>query len=225
MSAQLQPDEDHRSRKRLTLKEAATKVGVSTATLRRRIKDGSLRAYQTLGKFGSQWEIQPDDLDTLTFVAGETILDVEDHDEGEAPPRHNNPEHPDARSPFTEEDAEVVDEAPSEVALLPAGPTLEQQALHQAGYWQGRWQEARDRVLELEQQIHIQSLPLAQLSQQAESSQAAEQLARAETEQLKAQVLELMTQKSKVEQHLDLSESALQKELQKSWWQRLFGFR
>jgi excisionase family DNA binding protein len=226
MSAQPQHEEQPVPRKRLTLKEAATRVGVSTATIRRRIKDGSLRAYQTMGKFGSQWVISPTDLETVTFIPGESLLDLDEPDEGEDPEAASPSVTPD-QAPSNgygsvcdqEEHSEPNSESP-EVSVMPArGPSLEQQALHQAGYWKGRWEEARERTMELERQL--QSLPLAQLSEQAESNRIAAQQAVSEVERLKAELAQLGEEKAQLQGQLQQSESTLT-DLRKSWWQRLF---
>ena len=46
----------------LTIPEAAERLGVSDATIRRRIKDGSLKANKMPGPFGEQFFINSDDL-------------------------------------------------------------------------------------------------------------------------------------------------------------------
>lgn len=226
MSAQPRNEEAPPPRsRRLTLKEAATKVGVSTATIRRRIKDGSLRAYQTMGKFGSQWVISPLDLESVTFVPGESLLDFDEPDEADEP-GGPSPETPPTQPPSNGEFSEVVDELSSAaepgrtVSIVPQGPSLEQQALHQAGYWKGRWEEARERVMELENQIHSFP-PLAQLSADAEASRQAEQQALLEAERLQAQLQQLTEHNCRLQHSLQLSETAVA-ELKRPWWQRLF---
>jgi excisionase family DNA binding protein len=46
----------------LTIPEAAEILGCSNATIRRRVKDGSLKAERMVGPNGSQYFIDPDDL-------------------------------------------------------------------------------------------------------------------------------------------------------------------
>lgn len=214
MSAVPNSDAPTPTKKRLTLKEAATKVGVSTATIRRRIKDGSLRAYQTLGKFGHQWVVTPDDLDTLSFMPGESVLDDDDGcepgggEEAETPPGPSAHDQP-PPSPETEgfEGPPPTTESQPGIAC----PSLEQQALHQAGYWKGRWDEARDRVLELEHQL--QSIPIAQLSEQAEASRLAEENALRELQSFKTQLEQAQRELEASRQEVVL--------LKRPWWRRL----
>lgn len=224
MSAQPQSEEPQSRRKRLTLKEAATKVGVSTATIRRRIKDGSLRAYQTMGKFGSQWVISPADLESVTFIPGESVLDFddpEDPDDPEGPPGSSGPDQHYSTSDRSEvvDDPDHGDVRDAGVAVVTQGPSLEQQALHQAGYWKGRWEEARQRIAELEDQVH--SLPaLPHLAQQAEASRLAAQHASLEAERLKTELEQLSEDNRRLQHDLQQSEIAAA-ESKKPWWRRL----
>ncbi|MCO5381802.1 MAG: helix-turn-helix domain-containing protein [Methanosarcina barkeri] len=50
--------------KLLTIPEAAERLGVSDATVRRRIKDGSLKATKLPGPFGEQYYIDPREINT-----------------------------------------------------------------------------------------------------------------------------------------------------------------
>jgi len=248
MSAALSQEDPYPTPRRLTLKEAATKVGVSTATIRRRIKDGSLRAYQKIGRFGSQWMVTPTDLDSLTFaqegedpeappplitfdqplitpdrplpnieISGLSDLadeNLNDTEEGEAPPPLITPDQP----PPNAENSEVY--TCEELSILPQPKMLEQQALHQAGYWKGRWDEAHDRILDLERQL--QGLPLAQLTEQAQSSRLAEEKALSELTRLKAELGQLTHEKSELKEQLEQSQKEVLS-LKKTWWQKLFS--
>lgn len=49
-------------KKTMNMREAAEALGVSTDTIRRRIKDGKIIARKIQGAYGPEWEIDPDTL-------------------------------------------------------------------------------------------------------------------------------------------------------------------
>ncbi len=212
-----QPEKDPPILKRLTLKEAASEMGVSTATIRRRIKDGSLRAYQKIGRFGSQWMVSESDLGNVVFPQedhNDALDDIDEGEDPEAPPPLITPD----QAPPNGVNSEVYD--CEEFSLRPHYQALEQQALHQAGYWKGRWDESRDRVIELERQLS--SLPLAQLTEQAQSSKLAEEKALSEMAELKAQLIQATSERADLKVQLEHSQRELTV-LRKKWWRRLFS--
>lgn len=59
----------------LSIKEAAAKCGYSDKTLRNRIKAGTLRAEQVIGKYGPEWMISEEALEEAGFSLGNTQED------------------------------------------------------------------------------------------------------------------------------------------------------
>lgn len=193
------------------------------------------------GKFGTQWLVSPEDLDQVKVFSQEHFEALEGCDEPEPPsplPTTNQPPStPDRdfdQGPPDDVQAELLDddwepdparpsytvESSGELAPVQAiTPTMEQQALHQSGYWKGRWDEARERILELERQ----RAPL-QLVEDLEASRLAEEAARLELDQVRAKLLEVETEKSDLQLELQrLQTEAIQRAnaSQKPWWKRI----
>ncbi|MCE7872599.1 helix-turn-helix domain-containing protein [bacterium CPR1] len=205
--------------KRLTLRQAANRIGVSTATIRRRIKDGSLRAYMAPGRFGTQWLVAPEDLEQVQFYPQEDLEDSEDLNEGEATP---GPLDPDQAPPNKDQDWDTgptvaypiepeEDDLPAPTLL---NPSLEHQAIHQAGYWKGRWEEARERVQELENRLL--SLPSPQVLADLEESRMVEEATRQDLEDMRSQLALLSQDKAELEQELIRLKTP-----RPPWWRRL----
>ena len=56
-----------------TIKEASEALGVSTDTIRRRIKEGKIKAHKVEGRNGPQWAIPEDE---LTGSDGQQVIEV-----------------------------------------------------------------------------------------------------------------------------------------------------
>lgn len=205
--------------KRLTLRQAADRIGVSTATIRRRIKDGSLRAYMAPGRFGTQWLVAPEDLEQVQFYPQEDLEESEDLN------THEGPSGLSSHDQASSSEDQVWDSGPTipyplepEEDDLPAptllNPSLEHQAIHQAGYWKGRWEEARERVQELEERLL--SLPDPQVVADLEESRMVEKATRQDLEALRSQLAILSQDKAELELEL-----ARAKTPRPSWWKRI----
>lgn len=188
------------------------------------------------GKFGTQWLVSPEDLDQVKVFTHEAVEGVEEpeaHSTDEQPP--SPPEHGVDQGPPNDVEAELLDEdwesdpvrqsytleTSGELAPVQAiTPTMEQQALHQAGYWKGRWDEARERILELEER---QKAPL-QLVEDLEASRQAEEAARLELDQVRAKLLAVEVEKTSIQlelQRLQTEASQRANASHRSWWKRL----
>lgn len=53
----------------LTVEQAAGRLQVSTKTIRRRIRDGSLKAHS----IGRLWRIRPEELEAFIVASGKTL--------------------------------------------------------------------------------------------------------------------------------------------------------
>ena len=62
-------------KRRITIREAATLLGVHPNTVRSRIKDGSIEAEKVITERGPTWMIDPDSLTTNTPTSGSQQLD------------------------------------------------------------------------------------------------------------------------------------------------------
>lgn len=193
----------------------------------------------TTGRFGSQWLVSPEDLDQVKFYTQEDLDGLEEDDEGDAPPATSSPvqcpsdldRDLDQGSPNPIQ-AELLEEdwEPERSSTLGASgeivpvqaltPNMEQQALHQAGYWKGRWDEARERILELEER---QKAPL-QLVEDLEASRQAEESARLELERLRTQLVAAETERTELQLEVQrLQTEAVQRATasQRPWWKRI----
>lgn len=196
----------------------------------------------TTGKYGTQWLVSPEDLDQVKVFTPEDVEELEAVEEPEAHSLHSTdeqppspPEHVIDQDPPSDVQAELLDEnwepdpvrqdytfeTSGELAPVQAiTPTMEQQALHQAGYWKGRWDEARERILELEER---QKAPL-QLVEDLEASRQAEEAARLELDQVRAQLLAVEVEKTNLQielQRLETEATQRANASQRSWWKRL----
>ena len=194
------------------------------------------------GKFGTQWLVSPEDLDQVKVFHQEDDEALQGGDEPEAPsppPTHeqppSTPDHDTDQGPPEDIQAELLDEDWEPDPVQPSGPvdssgelapvqaitpTMEQQALHQAGYWKGRWDEARERILELEER---QKAPL-QLVEDLEASRQAEEAVRLELDQVRARLLAVETERGDLQlelQHLQAEAAQRANPPQRSWWKRL----
>lgn len=196
----------------------------------------------TTGKYGTQWLVSPEDLDQVKVFSQEDVEALEEADEPEAhsplptiehptsPPDHDTDQDPpnNVQAELLDEDWEsdpvrpgYTLEASGELAPVQAiTPTMEQQALHQAGYWKGRWDEARERILELEER---QKAPL-QLVEDLEASRQAEETARLELDHVRTQLLAVEVEKGDLQleiQRLRAEAAERSAASQRPWWKRL----
>lgn len=58
-------------KKTMNMREAAEALGVSADTIRRRIKEGKIRARKIQGAYGPEWQIDPD-----TIAEAQQVLEV-----------------------------------------------------------------------------------------------------------------------------------------------------
>lgn len=194
------------------------------------------------GKYGTQWLVSPEDLDQIKVFSQDDFEDLEGREGTEAQsasPAIDSPiATPDqgidqglpnsVQAELLEEDWEpelgrssYAIETSGELAPVQAiTPTMEQQALHQAGYWKGRWDEARERIIELEER---QKAP-AQLVEDLEASRQAEEAARLELDNVRAQLVEVESEKSGLLlelQRLRAEATEHTAPSNRSWWKRL----
>ncbi len=188
------------------------------------------------GRFGTQWLVSPEDLDQVKVFPQEDLEDLEGSDVPEATPPTATLDHDPDQAPPNLTQTEVLEadwepeptrssytlEASGEIVPVQAiTPTMEQQALHQSGYWKGRWDEARERILELEERV--QSAPL-QLVEDLDASRQAEEAARLELDQVRAQLAALEEEKGELQlelQRLQAEAAERTAATQRPWWKRL----
>lgn len=171
------------------------------------------------GRFGTQWLVAPEDLEQVQFYLQEELEDSEALNDGEATPGPFDPDQaPPNQDPDWDTGPTVAYPIEPEEDDLPAptllNPTLEHQAIHQAGYWKGRWEEARERVQELENRLL--SLPSPQVLADLEESRMVEEATRQDLEDMRSQLAVLSQDKAELEQEL-----LRLKTPRPPWWRRL----
>ena len=117
----------------LPLREAAQRAGLSLPTLRRRIRQGRVRALLRPGPFGEQWEIPESELASLQKDRGgsrEGAAAMISHDHRHADDQKSRNDHRD-----------------------------QPRAGEEASYWRGRWEELREVLERLVRSLPSRSAP------------------------------------------------------------------
>ncbi len=148
----------------LSIEEAAQVLGCSARTVRRRIKDGSLRAFERPIPRGFEWRILPE---ALAEVDTEGSQAPGKHDTEARQPAEEGSQEDGKLDMEAEEPASQPQEAPAEPALLKALELIEmlqrehretverlqeenKELYGRAAYFQAKLQDAQERILMLE---------------------------------------------------------------------------